>query len=49
MISPATWQAVGIRSLIGLALLSVMVIAAAGYAAGGRDERRRFRRTRGVW
>jgi hypothetical protein len=40
MITPATWEAVGVRALIGLGALAVMAIALAAYAAGRRDGRR---------
>jgi hypothetical protein len=42
--TPEVWQAVGVRALIGLAVLLVMVVGLAGYVVGSRAERKRTRR-----
>lgn len=40
MIAPATWEAVGVRAVIGCVLLSMTAIGMAAYAAGYRAGRR---------
>lgn len=41
MIRPETWEAVGIRALIGMVVLAVFTIGLAAYHAGMRQGRRR--------